>query len=225
MADPTIKLVIDGAVAVGTIAVAVLAIWGEWIRSVLAPARLEISPVQGQEIRGTPVTLKQGGLAIAAGHPPKRAMWYTLKVVNRRPWLVARNCRVLLTGISRRGPDGVYRPETFPVPRQYWWAPSESTPTEVSVPKEHVFDLGFLHEDPAAVFTPTLYSQPNDFPGFVGINESVRYSLAISADNFHSKTYQVFEVSWDGQWDASPEIMAKHLTVREILREPEPWIP
>jgi len=211
----TVRLVIDGVAALGTIGVAVLAIWGDKIRATLAPPKLRIDFPDCDSLRGHVARLSSPpGVTIAGGLP--RVMWYTLKVVNERVWLTCHNCRVLLMGISRRGPDGVYRPESFPVPRQFWWAPSESTPREVSLGREHVFDFGFLGEQPEAVFRPTLYSEPNEFPGYVGIKDSVRYSLAITADNFHSPMYQVFEVSWDGMWSDNPDLMAKHLTIREV---------
>lgn len=38
-----VKLVIDGFIAFGTIAVAVLAIWGDWVRSKLAPPALTVT--------------------------------------------------------------------------------------------------------------------------------------------------------------------------------------
>lgn len=212
--ESALRVIFEGLTAVGTIAVAVLAIWGDKIRNRLAPARLEIEPTEPGPIRGTFTRLGQNTMA------PNRpgAMWYTLKVVNKRPWRACPNCRVLLVGVSRRGPDGMYRPESFPVPRQFCWAPSESTPTEITLGREHVFDLGFLTDSPMAVFTPNLYSVPNNFPGYVGINQSVRYSLAVAAENFYSPTYQVFEVSWDGQWNESPEEISRHLTVREVTQ-------
>jgi hypothetical protein len=58
----TSELVINGVAAFGALAVAILAIRGDWVRSVLAPPKLTIN--NGQ-----------------------RLMYYYLKVVNQRPWL------------------------------------------------------------------------------------------------------------------------------------------
>jgi len=97
---------------------------------------------------------------------------------------------------------------------------------------EEVADLGYLPEpgfdrlpepgldqlpEPTLSqgFTPNLYVRPNNFNGYVGRNESVKYYLEVVADNFASDAYQVFEVAWDGVWTDNTADMMKHLRVRE----------
>jgi hypothetical protein len=198
--DP-IQLWIDGVVAFGTLAVAILAIWGDWVRSVLAPAKLTIQPhtFQGDPTRASDVPM----------------MYYHLKITNKRRWLPVSNCRVLLKGLSRRGPDGHFHSVPMAVPLQFVWAPAEITPPVITVLSEHILDFGFVSED-SNKFVPVLYSYSNNFRGYVGPNESVRFHLAIEATNFTSDRYQVFEVSWDGTWSQEPSTMAQHLLVREI---------
>jgi hypothetical protein len=58
------KLLIDGAVAVGTLLLAAVAIWGDWLRSWLAPAKLAICP---HNLRGAPTLF---------GDPPVRRVMY-----------------------------------------------------------------------------------------------------------------------------------------------------
>jgi hypothetical protein len=215
------ETLIDAVVAIGTLAVAIIAIWGDRLRAWLAPAKLVIecvdtNPSLGQLAIFEPPKLPSGMMIATDPNAPTRAMWYNLKVVNKRPWMASRNCRVLLKAISRRGPDGQYHLEKFAVPRQFWWAPSESTPAEITLVREHVFDFGQIGDRADNEFVPTIFGIPANFPGFVGIKESLRYSLEIVADNFVSPRYQVFEVSWDGLWDEHPETMARHLTIREI---------
>jgi hypothetical protein len=205
MTEPSaIQLIIDGAVAVGTLAVAVLAIWGEWIRSKCAPVKL---------------TLR---LHTPAGDPTTangfRLMYYHLRIVNERRWLPAANCRVLLKGLSRRGPDGQFHPVPMAVPLQFVWAPAEITPPVISVVNERILDFGWVSED-SHRFVPTLYSYANNFQGYVGANESVRYHLEIEATNFTTESYQVFETSWDGTWSHEPATMARHLIIREIISQ------
>jgi hypothetical protein len=126
-----VKLIIDGFVAFGTVAVAVLAIWGDWLRSKLAPLSLilvEHTP------RGDPALFATG----------TRVMFYHLKVVNRRRWLPAQNCRVMLMGFSRRDPSGMFQPLSLSVPQQFVWAPAESTPPSITLLKEQVLDFGLI---------------------------------------------------------------------------------
>src|SRR5437868_15174480 len=110
-------IVIDSATAFGTVAVAILAIWGERVRSWLAPPRLEIEP--HNNLRGDPNVL-----TTQTGQRVGRGMYYHLKVVNKKPWLPVKNCRVVLKGISRRGPDGIFHPSPLVVPSQLVWAPA-----------------------------------------------------------------------------------------------------
>jgi hypothetical protein len=199
----TLKLIIDAAAAIGTVAVAVLAIWGDWFRSVLAPARLVIMP---HTLQGDPTTNSVDG---------SRLMYYHLRVVNERRWLAATNCRVLLRGLSRRGPDNIFHPVNMAVPLYFVWAPAEITPPVITLVNEQILDFGYVTEN-GTRFVPTLYSYSNNFQGFVGPNEAVRFHIAIEATNFSSLQNQVFEVAWDGVWSHEREAMAQHLRIREI---------
>lgn len=206
----TSKLVIDILVAVGTLAVAVMAIWGEKVRSWLAPPKLVIQP---HTPRGSPTRLTNQGTIDPSGG--QRVMYYHLKVVNLRPWLTVHNCRVLLKGISRRGPDGRFLAVPMPVPLQFIWANEGDTSQRVTVTKENVLDFGWLIEG-AERFNPLLYLYSNDFQGYVEMGQAVRYHLEIDASNFVSPRPQVFEVAWDGEWHYEPERMQHHLRVSEV---------
>lgn len=197
------------AIAIGTIAVAVIAIWGRQIRSWLVPPKLSLV---AHNLRGDPNVLT------ADGKPVGRVMYYHLKVVNERPWLPVKNCRVLLRGLSRRGPDNLFHPTSLVVPTQLTWAPASIMPTLVTVTRAQVVDLGYIVEGEEA-FAPALYSTPNNFQGFVKSGDAVRFELAIEADNFCSEENPVFEVAWDGVWEFEPGQTERHLRIR-VVDEP-----
>lgn len=196
-------LLIQALIALGTIAVAIIAIWGDFIRSKFAPPKLAIQP---HNLRGTVTRYTNG----------PRVLYYHLKLFNLRPWLSCKNCRVLLKAIYRRGPDNQFSPLSVPVPPQFVWAPAEFTPTVITITREHIIDFGALAEGSDS-FRPVLYFYPNDFQGFVHANEAVRYSLEILADGYASARYQVFEVAWDGNWTDNLDDMSRSLTIREII--------
>ncbi len=202
----TAELVINGLVAAGTIAVAVIAIWGDWIRSRVAPPKLVIRP---HTLRGDPTRFT------SAGGAGKGVMYYHLKIVNAHPWLAVHNCRVLLKGISRRGPDGHFHQVSMAVPIPFVWAPAESMPQQVTIAKEQVMDFGCIAEG-ADHFRPLLQTYLNNFQGYVRKDEAVRYYLEVDATNFTSPSPQVFQVAWDGQWFLEVEKMAQHLTIQEV---------
>jgi hypothetical protein len=198
------KLMIDGFIAFGTVAVAVLAIWGDWVRSKLAPLKLSI--ILPMRI-GDPTTFTG-----PAGTVGTRVMFYHLRVINQRRWLAAENCRVMLVGLSRRDPSNIFQPLPLPVPLQLVWAPAELMPPSITITREQVLDLGYVIENEDR-FVPRIYGIPNNFQGFVGANEAVRLQLQIEAVNFSSPIY-VVEVAWDGQWSYDPETMNRHLPIR-----------
>lgn len=76
-------------------------------------------------------------------------------------------------------------------------------------------DFGLLIKG-ADHFRPALYSYPNYFQGLLKAGEAIRYSLEVVGDGFGWSKYQVFEVAWDGQWDASTEEMRHHINIREV---------
>jgi hypothetical protein len=204
------KLVLDGAAAIGTVAVAVMAIWGERVRTWVAPPRLRLvlrSP------RGVPAELVMPGVNTAA---PILSMYYHVKVVNDRPWLPVKDCRVLLTGYSKRGPDGRFHPDDVPVPLQFPWAPNHSQGERFrTIVTFQVIDLFRVVERDSLIW-PQLYDQVTSFKGYIAKGEAARYQIEIDAPGLPVSVPQVFEISWSGQWSFEPESMEKHLRVREV---------
>lgn len=201
-----LNLIANGLVAIGTIAIAILAIWGDWFRSKFIPPKLSIQ-----------VHNFHGDLTSYAGGTP--VLFYHLKVVNYRSWSPAKNCRVLLMAIYKREPDdSQFHRVNFNVPSQFFWAPFEITPPQITLAKEQILDFGKI-EKTENKFKPCLYLIPNNFQGYVEAKSAIRYALNIVADNYNSDKYQVFEVSWNGQWSDNLDIMAQNLIIKEIKEE------
>lgn len=197
------KTLISLLSALGTIAVAVLAIWGNWVRSVLAPLSLTLTLV---DPNGDPELYTSGA----------RAMFYHLKVVNQHSWLPAENCRVLLISLSKRDPGGIFKSVPMPFPIQFVWTPAEFMGPVTTVLHEQILDFGFVGENDNK-FTPRVNPMPNAFAGYVGAKEVVRFQLQIEATNFLSPIY-VVEVASDGKWSFEPDVMKLHLSVKMIDR-------
>lgn len=88
----------------------------------------------------------------------------------------------------------------------------------ITVLREQVVDFGYIAEG-SNKFIPKLYWVSNNFQGFVGRDEAVRYQLQIEAVNFTSPIYAV-QVSWDGIWDYNPPTMRLHLPPIRPIRSP-----
>ena len=198
----TLSIIIQVFVAVGTIAIAILAVWGEWFRMKFASPKLMLEPYN---LRGT-VTRFTGG---------PRVIYYHLRVVNTRQWSIAKNCRIILRELYKRLPNNDFEKVPIFVPPQFVWAPAEMTPPVVELSTQQILDFGRIVENDKS-FQPVLYSYPNDFQEFVNANEAVRYALEIKADGFSAKHLQVFEVAWNGKWSDNLDVMSRNLTIKEV---------
>jgi hypothetical protein len=111
--------------ALGAFLVAILAIWGDMIKSRLYGPKMRLK-----------LHKDKGELAPIFQFHPKTgdvvdktvAHWFHLNVTNDRPRVPARNCRVLLKEIYREESDGQFRPAQLSVPRQFAWGPPVNLP-------------------------------------------------------------------------------------------------
>lgn len=204
MESSTFYLITQVFIAIGTVAVAILAIWGEKIRDWMAGPRLEFKL---HNARGD-ITTRQDGL---------RTIYYHVKIENKRQWSPARRVRILCTAISKKAPDGSFVQEPLIIPVQLTWAFPSFHELLPNIATDDICDLGFLDEN-SRQFRLSLYIYPNNFRGFISANEAMRVSLIASADNFTSKSPYVLEISWDGNWNSNLEEMQKHLVIKEFRK-------
>ncbi len=195
-------LIIQIVIAIGTVGVCILAVWGDKIRSCIAGPRLEF---ELHNPRGD-LTKRQDGI---------RTIYYHVKIKNKRHWAPARRVRILCNSISKKASDGSFTQEPLTIPVQLTWAfPTfhELLPTIVA---DDICDLGYLNED-SRQFKLSLYVYPNNFRGFINANETMRVSLIAAADNFTSKSPYTLEISWDGKWSPYLDDMQKHFVIKEV---------
>jgi hypothetical protein len=95
--------------AIGTVAVAIVAIWGGWIRTRLAGPQ-------------TALALRDGRGDLTRRNDGTREIYYHVLVSNRRQWSPAEAVRVLVVGLAKRRPDGSYLAEPLVAPLQLTWA-------------------------------------------------------------------------------------------------------
>jgi len=187
--------------AIGTVAVAILAIWGDWFRARFAGPKLELAL---RDPRGE-LNMRNDG---------KRETYYHIEVVNRRRWSPARQVRVMLTEVEKKIADGSFVRDPL-IRLQLTWAYSavsgEMLPTIVA---NQTCDLGCLTEN-ADHFRLTTYVRPNNFPGLISAGQTMRATVIAVADNVQSSPLRL-EISWDGKWSTDLNEMQRHLVVKEI---------
>jgi hypothetical protein len=195
-----VNAIVNGFVALGTLLLAALAIYGDLIRSWLLGPRLHL------------ILENPNGVLIPCGNASR--IYYTLMVVNSRPSAIATNCEVRLKKIWRQMPNGEFGEARLPYPLVMSWPPSEFTPMSMTVRQDHLVDFGYLEE--GKFFMPGARVFPNNFDAVVKAQEAMRYGLEIVSDHFVSPKLQIFEVSWNGQWSKELDQMVKNLQIREV---------
>ena len=194
------NLIIQGAVALGTILIAAIAIWGDLVRSWLSGPKLKVRLLN-----------RLGELTNLSDGTP--VWYYHLKVTNDRKGSPTHKVRVVLTKIFQPAADGSWVDRSFSGPLQLTWQFPQFHVQFPSVGPDHVSDLGCIVKGRQFVLTP--YVTPNNFKGFVGANQSIRVEVMAVADNGQSKP-TLIEIAWDGNWSEEPEKMSRHLVVKEV---------
>lgn len=187
--------------AIGTVAVAIMAIWGNWVRARLAGPQITLAL---RDARGD-VNPRNDGT---------REIYYHVVVRNRRRWSPAEAVRVLVVGLAKRRPDGSYFAEPLVVPLQLTWAFPTFHELFPTIADSDTCDFGAVDEH-SGRFRLSTYITPNNFRGYIAAGEAMRVTLVASAHNGNSEPL-VLEVSWDGRWAAELDEMQRHLVIKPV---------
>ena len=153
--------------------------------------------------------------------------YYWLRIVNSRRRVAVRKCRVLLTGLWDRGPDGKgkRRALLLPAPLQvHWCYPHRYTGQDRLILDRDFRDwyaMDFVHlvKDGPDIALLGVYTRPYSFKGDVKPDKPITYRLQVLAEDFVPKWDQAFEVSWEGGWSDDLELMKKKLVVKDVSGE------
>lgn len=194
-------------VALGTIAVAILAIWGDRIRYTLGLGpKLDLTLIDPES------ELINISTSVDGATTPAR--YYHLKVTNKNRWSKATNVRVVITGIAIPAADGSYISQPLIGPLQLMWRFSNFRPSLYGiVGPDEICDLGYLKKGERFILTPYIY--PNNFPGALEANQKMLIEVKAIADNAESQSICI-EIFWDGNWSDDTQKMAEHLVLREV---------
>ena len=188
-------------VAIGTIAVAILAIWGQRISHFLGlgpKLHLRLQDPQGEFI------ISSGGGSVS------KIRYYHVKVWNSHRWAQATNARVVINGIARPAADGRYTQQPLVGPLQLMWRFAKYHPQYCVLGPSEICDLGYVNEK-QFVFT-TFVDQNHCFLGTIQPKQRARIELMAFADNAESQPLYL-DISWDGAWSEDTLRMANHLVI------------
>lgn len=192
-------LFLQGAAVFATLVIAALAIWGEKIRQIWNKPQLKL------HLDAPSLTRTSGG---------QRGWYYLIKVRNQKASSPAKNVRILLTNILKKGPDGSWIEQRFSGPTQVTWRWPDLMPLYATIGPQENSSFGYLLENSRA-FRLQLYWYPNNLTAEIPPNDPTRLKFKAVSDTAQSNVLTI-ELAWDGQWVEGSAEMRDHLAVKEI---------
>ncbi len=193
-----IIIVVQALVAIGTIAVAISAIWGNFIRNKFYGPELSIKLLDNLG----DLTKTRDGVA---------GRYFKFKVENNRKWAPAKNVRVLLLRLYKPAADGKYAESAFSGPIQITWQWSSFQYQNIG--PESICTFGYLIK--GSNFELSTYVKPNNLERLIRANEKMIIVVKAVSDNAESNTLKV-EISWNGKWSDGETEMSKNLVIKEV---------
>ncbi len=189
--------------AISNSVLAVVAIFGETIKSWIYSPRIEIF-----------LNNQCGDFTNMANEIDRfnSAYCYHLSIINKKPKSVANNCYVQIVQIDKLTEKGRKRID-LNVPVYIRLVPNELREFTINLSHERQIDFGYLKKGGNA-FTPWLQTYPNNFKGHVESETTLIYSLQVFADSYKSEIFE-FSVYWNGVFDENPEQMSKNLVIKK----------
>jgi hypothetical protein len=201
---------VSAAVAFGTVAAALVALFGQAFRSKFFPPRLSLSLVKPEGER-TPVKLSwlENGEARSR---LEEARYYHLRVSNDRRWSPANQVQVFLLRTEELGPDGELRTTWVgDVPMR--WRSQETFPIARTIGPSADADLCCVVKGKWLELLPLV--TPYSLAAKRNEATSIVLSLQVRANEADSGILRV-QASWDGRWEDGAQEMMRHLVVKVL---------
>ena len=203
--------------AVGTIAVAIIAIWGEHIRYYIAGPKLRISfPYKEGVISQQRETREMTQGPPTVSNVPYR--FYHVIVENSVNWSPASRVQLNLVrmAIKTSSEEGYEEFELhWNLAFKYAFhgiGRNSENPERTVGPKQTV-DLLFVRENGEPKLNFLLI--PNGFPNTLATNMTYRIAIQAQAENTSSNIIYL-KISWNGKWHIGDSEMANNLKITEI---------
>jgi len=203
----TAQLVIQALAAIGALAVALMALFGDWIRATFLGPKLSLSLVSNE--------------GILVKSPGRHCRMYHMLVQNHRRWAVAKSVRVLVKQIGKtRVPGGpIVFHNKLPGGVQILWQFSDFTSVAPDIGPERLCDLAFIDQGGDCLLSE--YNSVIDFPGFVSRGEEMAIQLVAEAVNAHSAPLNIC-IQFYGNWHENDKEMSRNIVIRELPELPKP---
>lgn len=188
------------AIAIGSVVVAIVAVWGHIIRAHWFGPQLKLAL---KDSRGEFVMFGDG--------VPSR--YYHLRVWNERRASPANNVRVVLKAIYRPNADGTMSQVPLSGPIQLAWQYQGSNPQYQTIGAESICDLGFLRQRES--FRLSTLFHHNSFDPTVQAKQKTIVDIVALSDEGESNELKL-EIAWDGIWSEDSDELVRHIVIKKI---------
>lgn len=190
------------AEAIGTWAIAIIAVWGDWLKSKIFPPILSVELLS-----------RRGGeliVAVFADGSQVQSRYYHLRVTNKRKYSPANKVQIVISSISTPGPTG--EPQVIlnePLPLR--WRHQEFQPLQLTIGhEERHADIVSVNERKQLILL-TLFRTFNLQQTYTG-STHLWITARAEGENCHTDPF-VIEIAWDGEWNPGEAEMERHLTI------------
>jgi hypothetical protein len=198
--------IVQALIAFGTIGAVFVALFGDWLRSKIAPPKLVLS------LKNTVGEYSPYLLVDQAGHPQQiDSRWYHVRVENERPWSRANFVQTFLVRLEEPDASGAYQ-SVWLGELPIRWRRQELKPLTATIGYHgDDGDLCAVRRDGHLELLPLLrpYTPKTEWPG------SHRMIVTLQARSIECASNLLrVEISWDGQWQDDEIAMSRHMVVK-----------
>jgi hypothetical protein len=210
MQTPLWQFWIDWTVkALGVLAtflVAFVALFGAWLRNLIAPPQLRLELVSRE---ADPLPLVIFDKRTGAKQHETSAFWYHVRVYNNTRWNPVTDVHAFLLLIEQSDAAGDYKPLWVGQAALSWRHEPSPLPKRIGYSAEA--DLCHILQNPLQVQLSPIV--PGAVPYVYAEACRIRVTLQARGLERDSELYP-FEIVWDGQWSNDKVEMMRHLVVK-----------
>lgn len=196
--------IVQFAVAIGTLAAAIIALFGGWLRAHIVPPKLQLSLQNVRGVHSPCILTSPDGV-----QRESESRWYHAKVENLKRWSPATQTQVLLLNIEE--PDAAGRYQSIwagAMPLKWRSFGYLSGGRTVGYPVE--CDLCSVVRDGWIEIHPVVV----EFPMKAQRTAASKFILTLQARSVETDSNILrVEIVWDGNWAVGTDEMARHMVL------------
>ena len=193
--------------ALGTVATFLavfVALFGSWLRNVLAPPQLTISLASRDGIPTTLVLTNKETTKVRQ----TPAFWWHIRVENHTRWNRVSDVYVFLLSVESPDAAGEFKPTWVGQAALTWQ--HEANPQPKKIGHTAQTDLCHILKEPLSLrLSPIVFGQVPSL-----YTQATRLRLTLQARGVEADSNQLqVQIAWDGQWSDDKAEMSRHLVV------------